>query len=226
MKKFLEQNKLTVFMAIYGLFYLIAFGCLENRDVRVHIIHTKFDEIIPFCEYFIIPYVFLFVYMIGTILYFLFQSKDEKECKGYIYSLCAGMGVFLLVSLLYPNGHDLRPELSGNGFFIWCVKLLHRLDTATNILPSLHVFGTVVCSAALLRQQELRKKKGFVPFIYICSVLIVLSTMFLKQHSIVDVVTALVLNCACYKVFYNIDFEELEEKRRCGRRKFLQSPTF
>lgn len=42
---------------LFGIFYLTAFFCMEARDVPIHIIHTAFDDMIPFCKYFIIPYV-------------------------------------------------------------------------------------------------------------------------------------------------------------------------
>ena len=117
------------------------------------------------------------------------------------------MTVFLIVSLVFPNGHELRPEPEGNSIFIYAVQALHKIDTPTNILPSMHVFVTVACSIALLRQKELKQHKGFVPVVLICSILIVLSTMFLKQHSVVDVVLALVLNVICYILFYKVYFQ-------------------
>ena len=43
-------------IAIYFVAYLILFGYLEQRPVRAyHVVHTVFDDMIPFCEFFIIP---------------------------------------------------------------------------------------------------------------------------------------------------------------------------
>ena len=45
---------------LYMAFYLKAFEWLEQNIVPRYIIHCKLDEMIPFCEAFIIPYVFWF----------------------------------------------------------------------------------------------------------------------------------------------------------------------
>lgn len=210
-RSYFKRNKTVLLFVLFGMIYIFAFYLLENRDVQVNIIHTVLDDRIPFCEYFIIPYLAWFVYVAVVSYYFIFVCKDHKERDKLIYSLCTGMFVFLVVSVIYPNGHNLRPELVGNEFCIELVKVLYRLDTATNILPSLHVFCTIVCSIALVRQEELRKKKGFVAGIVILSMLIVLSTMFLKQHSIVDVMSAMLLNVGCYLLFYKKNIHRCEQ---------------
>jgi len=44
-----------------------------------HVEHTVFDDMIPFCEIFIIPYLLWFPYVIMTVVYFLFRNKNKKE---------------------------------------------------------------------------------------------------------------------------------------------------
>ena len=46
-------------IAIYFVAYLILFGYLEQRPVRAyHVVHTVFDDMIPFCEifYYSVPF--------------------------------------------------------------------------------------------------------------------------------------------------------------------------
>lgn len=203
-----KNDNLIKFIIAYGIFYIIAFFWLECREVPViHIVSSKLDELIPFCEYFIVPYYFWFVYIGFTMIYIIFFCKKQEERKGFVFSFCIGMSAFLLVSYVYPNGHELRPKLEGDSIFIHAVRLLHWIDTPTNILPSMHVFVTVACSIALLRQRELRRYGWFVSLVYVCSILIILSTLFLKQHTVVDVVLAFVLNAVCYILFYRVYFQ-------------------
>ena len=55
---------------------------------------------------------------------------------------------------------------------------------------------------AILNCDELRKRK-WIPFLsLILTVTIILSTMFLKQHTVIDVLAALILNCICYLIIY------------------------
>lgn len=198
----LRGNKLAAGLLLYGIFYILAFFWLENRETPVHMVYSRWDGKIPFCEYFIVPYFLWFVYIACTVVYFLFICNDVRESRYYVLSFCVGMTVFLVVSYLYPNGHNLRPQIRGESLFLEAVEWLHRVDTSTNVLPSMHVYVTVVNSIALLRQPELRKRKGFVWFVLIISVLIILSTLFLKQHSVVDVMLALLLCIICYVLIY------------------------
>ena len=86
-------------IAIYFVAYLILFGYLEHRPVRAyHVVHTVFDDMIPFCEIFIIPYLLWFPYVIMTVVYFLFRNKNKKEYFQLIFNLMMGMTVFLVVS--------------------------------------------------------------------------------------------------------------------------------
>lgn len=201
-KQIRKKLSLIIFVIIFGIIYLQVFSYLENRIVSINIIHTELDEMIPFCKYFIIPYLFWFAYVGVTMIYFLLYCEKEKEQYSMLYSFCAGIFVFILISWLYPNGHILRPELIGDDFWTNLVRMLHSTDTPTNILPSLHVFETVVCSIALLRQNIFLRSSVHKIFIILVTVSIILSTMFLKQHSIIDVVFALFLNSFCYWLFY------------------------
>lgn len=200
---YLRKNVLLQIMLLYGIFYQTAFFWLERRDVRVHLLTTELDEEIPFCEYFIVPYFLWFVYIAVTNIYFLCRNKDYEESKRYVLSFCSGMTVFLLISLIYPNGQDMRPQLGrGGNVFVEAVRFLYRIDTPTNILPSMHVYVTVANGIALFRQETVRRRKGLVAGIWVLSISIILSTLFLKQHCLFDVISALGLNAVCYRLVY------------------------
>lgn len=203
---------------IFGIFYLAAFFFMEARDVPVHIFHTKLDDAIPFCKYFIIPYVLWYAYVCGTVLYLGLNDQKRQEYNLFISNMILGMIVFVLTSLLYPNGQDLRPVLSGNDLFTRAVNLLYTVDTPTNILPSLHVFASLACDMALCKDPWFKKH----PIMQWCShaltVLICLSTMFLKQHSIIDVFAAFL----CNGLFYPLIYYWYPQKRSSVAKKQLQ----
>ncbi len=222
-KTTLQDNHLAKGMFKFGALYIFVFYILEKRNVKTHIIYTALDEMIPYCKYFVVPYLFWFVLMGAALYYFLFVSKNKQENEAVIYSAVTGMILFIAISMIYPNGHNLRPAYTGGGFFGRCVEFVYSIDTSTNILPSLHVFLTVVATIGFMRQEELRNKKGFSTLIITIATLIILSTMFLKQHSVIDVISALALNLICYTVFYKSD---IKEKKRCIRKKYLQSQTY
>lgn len=203
MKKLFYKKRVWIIFAYFFL-YMAIFKFLEMRSVgRMHIIHTALDDRIPFCEYFIIPYFLWFLYSGATIAYFAFFNKNVREYWQLILSLGCGMTLFLLISWCFPNGHNLRPLLPADGnIFTEMVRFLYRIDTPTNILPSMHVFVSLAAAVALDRCQALKKHWILRKASWILAILIVLSTLFLKQHSTFDAFCGIALYVILYLLFY------------------------
>lgn len=196
--------KRVIPVALYTVFYLLFFSYLENRHVRYHIIDSSLDDKIPFCEYFIIPYLLWFLYIAVTVGYFLFFNENTTEFWSLILNLAIGMTLFLIVSYVYPNGLNIRPtEFTNDSVFTRMVQFLYRTDTPTNVLPSIHVYNSVAAFSAIHTCKNLQKHKGIRTGSFILTTLIVLSTMFLKQHSIADVATGITCAVATYVLFYS-----------------------
>ncbi|MCR5778508.1 MAG: phosphatase PAP2 family protein [Lachnospiraceae bacterium] len=207
MKAFLKRYSHAAIMLGYMLIYIPWFTVLESSvTTNYHIIHMAVDDIIPFCEYFIIPYLMWFFYIAGTVAYFIFTNK--KEYLRLSAFLITGMTVFLIVSTVYPNGDTLRPVVfSRDNVFTRMVLHLYHTDTSTNIFPSIHVYNSLGAHFAIANSEQLSRKKWVLyPSLVLC-ISIILSTMFLKQHSAFDVITAFALATFMYLVCYVIDFK-------------------
>lgn len=202
-------------IAIYFVAYLILFGYLEQRPVRAyHVVHTVFDDMIPFCEIFIIPYLLWFPYVVMTVVYFLFRNKNKKEYFQLIFNLMMGMTVFLVVSYIYPNVQYLRPAVfPRSNIFTRLVAEIYRTDTPTNILPSIHVFNSLAVYFAIHHCQALKDRKWLQRGALILSVLIILSTMFIKQHSVIDVCLGTTLALFGHLLFYPQRVDDYEDKQ-------------
>lgn len=186
---------------LYFALYLLVFVLLENRSISPYLLNSSLDAKIPFCPVFVIPYFLWFVYIpLSAAGMILFCGDDKYE--PFIRSLMLGNALFLVISFLFPNGHTLRPILEGNDFCTQLVGYLYRVDTPTNILPSMHVFSSVTCCIALTRTRFFQKHPIAGHAVRLLTVLIVLSTVLIKQHTILDVVAALTLNFFCYALFY------------------------
>lgn len=192
-------------LLIYMVIYLAWFAWLEKTNVKDYqIIHVGLDDYIPFCEAFIIPYLLWFGYVAVVIVYLFFKNKQDY------YRACAflftGMTLFLIVSTLWPNGHDLRPAaLEGDNCFTWLISVLWKTDTPTNLWPSIHVFNSMGAHFAVMHSGELSRSRFGRPIKItsgILSVSIILSTMFIKQHSVFDVVTGILMGAVMYAVVY------------------------
>ena len=219
MKKFYERYKHAIPLFIYAIIYLSWFGYLEKTVKRpANLIHMNLDDKIPFCEVFIVPYLLWFVYISAVVLYFFFKDKQDyyRACT----FLFTGMTVFLVVSTLWPNGHHLRPAvMPRDKIFSTMVAMLYKTDTPTNLWPSIHVYNSLGAHFAVFRNEKLHRK----PVVHIGSLVlcvsIILSTMFLKQHSVFDVLTAFIMAAVMYIVVYGFDIVTIWQNHRYGVRR-------
>lgn len=204
MTEFLKKYKHGFIILIYCLFYLMCFSYLENRTIPAYnVVHTVFDDMIPFCEFFIVPYLLWFPYMIFAVIYFIFFNKNKHEYYQLIFNLMMGMTLFLIVSYLYPNIQHLRPsEFPRDNVFTDAVRMLYATDTPTNILPSIHVFNSLAIHMSLTNCESLREHRSIRYGSLILTILIIMSTMFLKQHSVIDVCMGATLALFGYIIFY------------------------
>jgi membrane-associated phospholipid phosphatase len=192
----------------YALIYLPWFHYLEvNVKGDYAIMHVTLDDLIPFNEYFVVPYVLWFVYMFVAFWYFFFTSKQE------FYRMCtfliAGMTISLLICTFFPNGTDLRVEVDPKkNVFCWLVHLIHRADTATNVFPSIHAYNSIGVHSAVMNSRSLKNKPIVRRASFLLMITICLSTVFLKQHSVADVLGATILSLFMYSLVYGSEFAE------------------
>lgn len=219
MKKFYNRYKhsipLIIYMAVYGAW----FAYLEKAVTHPQtIIHVKLDDYIPFCELFVIPYFLWFAYVSVVVLYCFFKNKQEyyRAC----FFLFTGMTVFLVISTLWPNGQHLRPSvMPRDNIFTRMVAHLYSIDTPTNLWPSIHVYNSIGAHLAVVHNQSLAQKKYIRISSFVLCISIILSTMFIKQHSMFDVLTAFLMAGIMYIVVYQADIVSSLQSYRAERSK-------
>ncbi len=196
-RKYYEKYKHYLLFVAYLMFYLVGFSALESASHRhYHVIHSVIDDMIPFNEYFVIPYYLWFFYIGAGVCWFIFK-ESQRDYDKLVSALCIGMTVFLIVSCIFPNRLELRPtSFAHHNFCTWLVQKLYKTDTPTNVLPSIHVFNTLIMLYAIRRSTILQKHRWVELGTAVLSVLIILSTMFLKQHSVVDVSCGILMSIA------------------------------
>lgn len=195
-----------VWVLSYAFLYLPWFLYLEQTVTGDYaVMHTALDDYIPFNEYFIIPYLFWFVYVAGAIAYFFFY-KQAGLLQTVRFFVCGNdhQSDYLY---LFPNGTDLRIEVDPQkNFCSWLVSMLHVADTSTNVFPSIHVYNSVAVHCSVMNSAALRDKVWLRRGSFVTMVLICMSTVVLKQHSVLDVVGALILAYLMYPLVYETDY--------------------
>jgi len=202
-KNLLYKYKHGVILS-YFFVYMIWFSYLE-RTVTTNFtpIYSKLDDLIPFNELFVIPYFLWFVYIFATVAYFLLTSKkDFYKCCAYLF---IGMTICLIIYTVWPNGHHLRVDLTSLGrdnILLDMLGNLYSFDTSTNVFPSIHVFNSIGALIAIHKSERLSNKKWLQWSSLILTILICMSTVFLKQHSILDVIGGIALSILMYFFVY------------------------
>lgn len=218
-KEFYENYKHALPLIIYAIIYLTWFMYLEKSVTKNYtVIHVAWDDYIPFSEIFVIPYFLWFLYVSSVVFFYFFKQKDDyiKTC----IFLFTGMTIFLVISTLFPNGQHLRPRvMPRDNVLTQMVAYLYQTDTPTNLWPSIHVYNSLGAHLAIVKCSYFNDRKWIRRGSLFLCVSIVLSTMFIKQHSIFDVVTAFIMAAVMYGVVYKYDIVMAYRNKAHARKK-------
>lgn len=170
-----------------------------------YLLHARLDDAIPYISAFILPYVLWYFTCtaMGLALFFL----DEDEFIRFASYIAGGMLIACFIYTFWPNGQNLRPDLTAaTGPFNAMVRVLYAIDTPTNSSPSIHVTYAVGTLIAFNRVAHRRKKRPLLAWVSLgVTVAIVLSTVFVKQHSVICVVWGLLLSAFLATAIYGRD---------------------
>ncbi len=196
-----KYNHLT-YLLVYVLLYLWFLG-LEHVTKPVYYMHCTLDDMVPFMPVFVVPYLLWFAYVGGTVAFFAIVSKaDYYRLLHFIYW---GFGICLFLYMLFPNAQHLRPHALGHDIFSNIVRIIYRDDTPTNVAPSIHVVLSIGTHIALSQYARLRRNWAVYYGSFVMMVTICLSTVFIKQHSVMDGLLGALLAFILYVFVYRHD---------------------
>ena len=203
LKKLITPQYSHLLWLLFWPTFMVVFTLLERfyHPSVWHPMECAWDAAIPFCEWFVFPYLFWFLYVGGMIAFTAFY--DPPAMRKLMRYITVTYAIALLVYFLYPNCQQLRPaEFLRENLLTAFMARFYRFDTNTNVCPSLHVIGSVAVLVSAWDQPRFRALPWRIAFLAVTA-LICASTVFLKQHSLVDVLAALPV-CAlaiplCYR---------------------------
>ncbi|MDP4095077.1 MAG: phosphatidic acid phosphatase [Bacillota bacterium] len=201
--KFMEFFKKYnhMFYAVAGwLIFIALFFSLKHLIKPRFFIHSKLDDQIPFVKEFFIVYCTWYLYLFVSLLYFGLRSKtDFTKLQAYLFT---GMGICLLVFIVYPNAIDFRPVVQQTDLLSRMIAYMFSFDVSTMVTPSMHVFASVSVHLSLYTSRLTKNNKVLLIFSFILMSLICASTVFIKQHSVIDVFWGIVLALILYFPVY------------------------
>lgn len=173
----------------------VIYQLLNNNSRGASNLVTDFDRSTPFIAAFAVPYLLWFLFIGLTLAYFCFKDRSTyyKTLIAVNISLIACYIIYYLYQTTVP-----RPQLVGNDIFTKLVGFIYSSDQPFNCFPSIHSLTSYLMAKALHSSSV----KGIINtlVIYGSAVLIILSTLFIKQHVVLDAISAILLGGVMFEL--------------------------
>lgn len=186
-----------VSLTISNIFYKI----LNNPSRGAYSLITDIDRAVPFLKIFILPYVMWYPFIAFCLVYLCF--KNRKIYYRILVSINIGL-IFCYIIYYFFQTTVPRPELIGNDLFTKMVSMIYGYDNPYNCFPSLHVTTTYLVMRGV---NKIKNNVWVSVSVNIMGVLIILSTQFVKQHVVLDMVSAIIMNEIIFRIVTEIGEE-------------------
>jgi membrane-associated phospholipid phosphatase len=191
--------------APYLLFLLVIpllariYEILNYRSDKAVDIGTSIDQAVPFLSVFIIPYILWYGYIFCYLVYFCF-----KDTKVYFKTLIIIVVAELICFVIYFFFQTTvpRPTIAGDNIFNNLVLWIYSKDRPFNCFPSIHVLTTFLIMLASLHIKNKHLLNNLM--IHVLGSLIIISTLFVKQHVIFDMIGSMFLVTFLYGIAFEL----------------------
>ena len=198
------RSRPHLWFQLYWVIYLVWFFALDwTITDPTYIIHSPLDDLIPFNEWFIFPYCSWFFLLAGVTG--LLWWHDPKSYDKLCLMMFSGMTFCLILYMILPNGVDLRPtaaQVGRDNIAMDLMQLIWKADASNNVCPSIHCQSSGCMALAFAKSKLAAGRPWLKALAYGWAALICISTVFTKQHSVIDVVCGLALVAVWYYPLY------------------------
>ncbi len=190
------KEKITNIIPEYAIFPLILaltvnnciyIGVAQFRNMlSFSSLATTLDERIPLITPFVIFYVLAYV---QWVLNYVLIGRNSKElCYRFVSGDILSKIICLFFFVFFPTTL-VRPEITGTDIFSRLVQFIYTVDSPVNLFPSIHCLESWCCirAAFQLHLKTVKRTRMYQVATIIMSLGVFTSTLFIKQHVIVDV---------------------------------------
>jgi membrane-associated phospholipid phosphatase len=175
---------------------MLVYPYLNTPTRGVHTLVTSLDKAIPVVKWFVLPYVAWVGFITMTLIYFCFKDCTLAFKTVLVFDL--GLLVCFIIYYFYQTVGPVRPEIVGHDFLSQMLQYVYQIDQPYNCFPSIHVMSSYLMIRAIRNSSM---KNWWINWGIICfSTSIILATLFIKQHVLLDVVAAIFLVEGLYKM--------------------------
>ncbi len=193
MMKFIKKYRSIIFFALFFLEITLGYKLIQNYPYNVRIFKTPFDDRIPFLSIFIIPYLIYYFYIFIPFILSIANEKGFFTCSISYFIAATILSLFYI----FFQTTITRPDIYSDNILNKLVLFIYKIDKPLNLFPSGHTTFSVLTNLCLIR---INRKLSII--ISPLTFLIVLSTLFIKQHFIPDVVSGIILSFLVYFLIF------------------------
>ncbi len=127
---------------------------------------------------------------VTALLWWCDTASYDKLCL----TMFSGMTFCLILYMMLPNGLDIRPTVEALGrdnIAMRIMQLLWKADASVNVCPSIHCQSSACMALAFSHSKLAKERPALKVLAWVWARSSALSTVFTKQHSIIDVVCGL-----------------------------------
>lgn len=176
---------------------------------RIHLDYAWVDTQIPFVKWFIFPYI---SWMPALYLSFIFMAIVNRTVYWrtlLIYNISV---MACNICFWFFATHVPRPDVEGADLASVLVNYIYQSDAPFNCFPSVHCLTSYLLFITFRR--DLIIKTSMRIFLYTLMWLIIISTVFTKQHALLDVFGGILFAEVTYRlVHYVSSYNRKREKQ-------------
>lgn len=184
----------------YGI-YLIANAIAQRVGGTPYVPKLAVDGLIPLIPVFIIPYYWSYAFWaMGPMAVSKCESGHFLDyLASYLFTCLISAVIIVFAPTCMDRVAEGLYDLPTEGALWWLLRFCYDHDggpMAYNLLPSFHCINSVTAFLGVMGRDE-------VPLwyrIYSCAMMLVIfaSTLFIKQHFVLDVIVSIILACAVF----------------------------
>ncbi|CAH1230837.1 hypothetical protein PAECIP111891_06744 [Paenibacillus allorhizoplanae] len=169
---------------LVGLIYIH----LNQDNGTAYSLMTDLDRQIPFIQGFVVPYLSWYLFLAVGFLYLAYQDRSNyfQTLVEFVIGLLLCYSVYAIYQTTVP-----RPDIEGSDWLLGTVQWVYRSDEPFNCFPSTHVLTAYLMMRAYIRSKRIAKP--YTILVASMAVLIIVSTLFVKQHVLMDIVGAVLV---------------------------------
>ena len=183
------KSKYYFYMFFPPFFQSLLFYITKLFENKYYNVTTFFDSNMPYISFFVIFYVVWYLFLVFCPIIIYRYEKNKLKEYFVTYMVCSIISSIIFV--FFPTTIN-RPSVDNNNFFNILVNFIYSNDTpALNCFPSLHALYSMLWILYIGFNKKVNRVYRLI--ISILCILIILSTLFIKQHAIVDLLGSLLV---------------------------------